>query len=266
MPLATAAHETVYTFFSHDPLALAGGMALDVRDATAVSTLFATVQPDVVIHTVGSNRSADMTTVIEQGTVNVAAAAQQVGARLVHLSTDSIFDGTQPPYDETAVPSPVNDYGRAKTNAETAVQTHPNHAIVRTSLIYGFNEMDHGTRWMAAALQQGQPVTLFDNQFRNPVWVKTLSLACLELATSAFHGVINVAGGKRLSRAEFSQRLLDWWQVEPRTTLSVGPSQSGKWPLDCTLDLGLAQAELNTPLLSFDQVLRLDRPHLLINC
>jgi dTDP-4-dehydrorhamnose reductase len=108
--------------------------------------------------------------------------------------------------------------------------------------------MDHGTRWMAEALRAGQPVTLFDNQFRNPVWVDSLSRACLELANHAYTGILNVAGQQRLSRADFALRLLDWWGIEQRQTLTIGPSEGDQWPLDCTLDLSRATAVLQTPL------------------
>lgn len=254
VPLAVSRFETGYSFFSRNRLDVAGGVRLDVRDATAVSRTLAAFAPDVIIHTVGSNRCDDMTAVIVEGTANVTAAARQLHARLIHLSTDSIFDGKSPPYDENAQPTPVNEYGRAKAQAEQIVKTHPNHVIIRTSLIYGFNEMDHGTQWMAAALQKGQPVTLFNNQFRNPVWVETLALACLELAENEYRGVLNVAGRQRLSRAEFGLRMLDWWQVEPRHTLTISPSSEGRWPLDCTLDLTLGTAVLQTPLLGLDEL------------
>lgn len=255
-PLARAAGHTVaYTYFQHPVPALAGGLAVDLRRATAVAEAVAAFRPDVIIHTAGSNRVDDMTAVIVDGTRHVVAAARAVRARLIHLSTDSIFDGQTPPYDETAVARPVNDYGRAKAAAETIVAEYANHVIVRTSLIYGFQEMDHSTRWIAAALRAGEPVTLFTNQFRQPVWVNSLGEACLELAAGTFQGVINIAGSQRLSRAEFGLRLLDWWRIEPRQTLTMGPSTYGRWPLDTTFDLSLATTVLHTPLPGVDAVL-----------
>ena len=256
VPLAAQSHQVCYTFFQNDPLGLALGEQLDVRKATAVTQLIKQFQPQAIIHTVGSNRGSDMGNVIRQGTQNVVEAAAEVGARLIHLSTDSIFDGLNPPYDETAVPSPVNEYGRAKADAETIVAAHPNSVIIRTSLIYGLQEMDHGTGWMARALTAGEPVQLFDNQIRNPIWVETLSRACLELIDHTFIGILNVAGRQIMSRAEFSLKLLDYWQVDSRDTLSIGPSASGRWPLDCQLDLRRGTAVLTTTLLGVDEVLK----------
>lgn len=255
VPLAAQTDDVCYTFFQNDPLGLPFGAQLDVRDDMAVTRLINQFQPQAVIHTVGSNRGRDVSGVIRQGTGNIVQAAAHVNARLIYLSTDSIFDGLNPPYDETAVPSPVNEYGRAKADAEAIVSAHPNHVIIRTSLIYGLQEMDHGTAWMAAALAAGEPVQLFDNQIRNPVWVETLSQACLELVDHSYRGVLNVAGRQVMSRADFALKLLDYWQVQPRVTLSIGPSDTGRWPLDCQLDLRRGTAVLKTPFLGVDEVL-----------
>lgn len=264
VPLAAQSHPVCYTFFQNDPLGLDFAEQVDVREATAVTKLITQFQPQVIIHTVGSNRGSDMGNVIRQGTRNVVRAAAEVGARLVHLSTDSIFDGLNPPYDETAVPSPVNEYGRAKADAESIVAAHPNHVIIRTSLIYGLQEMDHGTGWMARALAAGEPVQLFDNQIRNPVWVETLSRACLELAAHDFTGILNVAGQQVLSRAAFALKLFDYWHIDNRDTLTIGPSASGHWPLDCRLDLRRGTAVLTTPLLGVDDVIKNIRESMVI--
>jgi dTDP-4-dehydrorhamnose reductase len=260
VPLAQGVHEVCYTFFSQDVLGLRGGVWLDVREATAVAHLVTQFQPEVIIHTVGSNRGADMRQVIEAGTQHITAAAATVQARLIHLSTDSIFNGRTdaippPPYNESAPPSPVNEYGRAKAHAENIIRQYPHHVIIRTSLIYGLQKMDHGTTWMAQALQNNQPVTLFSNQLRNPIWVQSLSHACLELANHPYTGTLNIAGQQPLSRANFSLRMLDYWHIQPRHTLTIAPSQSQQWPLDCRLELHLAQKILQTPLPGVDDVL-----------
>lgn len=254
-----------YTTFSADPLGLpqgaAQGAALDLRDGAAVARFVTDFAPDAVIHTAGSNTTPDMAAVIVEGTRHVVAAAAAVEARLVHLSTDSVFDGAHAPYDETAVPAPLNEYGRAKAAAEAIVAAHPDAVIVRTSLIYGLEEMDKGTAWMAAALREGRPVTLFTNQRRNPVWVETLGAACLALAgrsaspASDYRGILNVAGRQVMTRAEFGLRMLEWWGVAERETLSPAPDESGRWPLDCTMDVSRAEGLLPVSLWGVDEVL-----------
>ncbi|HRQ42190.1 MAG TPA: SDR family oxidoreductase [Chloroflexota bacterium] len=259
IPLAAVGHDTLYTYFQNDPLSSGRREQLDLRDETAVHHLVADFQPHVIIHTAGSNRGADMEAVIRLGARHITQAAQQVNARLIHLSTDVVFRGDAPPYAETAVPTPINAYGRAKADAEAIVQTHPNHVIIRTSLIYGLDMMDHSTAWMAGALRAGQPVTLFNDQIRNPVWVNSLSQACLELAQHTFTGILNVAGCQVMSRADFGLRMLDYWGIQERASLTMGPTNSPAWSLNCELDLRLATAVLRTPLPGIDEVLRIAR-------
>ena len=255
VPLASAQSETFYTYFENDPLQRPGGYQLDLRDAAAVLELVSVLKPKAIIHTAGSNRVADMESVIVNGTRHITQAAVETDARLIHISTDVVFNGRAAPYDESALPTPMHEYGRAKAEAEKIVAAYGNQAIVRTSLIYSLRLMDRGTAWMVQALRAGQPVTLFTDQRRNPVWVMTLSCACLELVASAFRGIINVAGSQELSRAEFGLRMLDWWQIEERDTLKLAQSDPECWPVDCTLDLSLAERVLANPLPGVDDIL-----------
>jgi len=258
VPLASGQYDLCYTYFQGDPLGLDGGTQLDMRDSEAVRRLMLTFEPQAVIHLAGSNRSADMEGVIRVGTANVVKAVAEAGIRLVHMSTDVIFDGRHPPYSEADQPTPLHAYGRAKADAEAIVKRYADQTTVRTSLIYGLTLMDRGTEWMADALQRGQPVKLFDDQMRQPVWAETLSLACLELVSSDYRGVLNVAGGQSMSRAEFGLKLLDWWGIEERASLSFGPSDP-QWPADTRMDLSLAKELLATRLLGVDEVIELHR-------
>jgi dTDP-4-dehydrorhamnose reductase len=115
--------------------------------------------------------------------------------------------------------------------------------------------MDRSTEWISQALRAGEPVTLFTDQFRNPVWADSLSLACLELAQNDYRGVLHVAGSQEMTRAEFGLKLLDWWGIAARESLRLGPS-GPEWPLDCRLDVGVATAALQTPLPGFDEVIK----------
>ena len=267
VPLAVqTGWRVIYSYFSHDPLAQeldgtqATAIQLDVRDNTAVFQAITTHQPQVIIHLAGSNRTPDMTAVITKGAKQIAQAAQNQQARLIHLSTDVIFDGQNAPYEDTAVATPLHEYGQAKAEAEKIIQANiDNHLIIRTSLIYGLRRMDRALEWITAALTREEPVTLFDNQWRNPVWVMTLAHACLELATrDEIRGILNIAGNQAVSRAELGLKLLDWWQfpLAKRHTLRIAPAPSdAPWAPDTRLLVNKATRLLQTPLLGLDAVL-----------
>lgn len=256
VPLAAEnSRALVHTYFSSEPRDVPGERRLDVRDEDAVMALVGAFQPDVIIHAAGSSGRPAMSETIELGAEHVTAAAMRVGARLIHLSTDVVFDGKYAPYREEDRPNPIHDYGRAKAQAEEIVARHTNHVIVRTSLIYGLQQLDHGTSWLVDRLSKGQPVTLFVDQLRNPIWAISLSNACLELAGHDYRGVLHVAGSQVLSRAQFGLRMLNWWGVAERSTLSFGPGDGERWPADCTLEISRAQALLETSLPGVDEVL-----------
>ncbi|MCB0036670.1 MAG: sugar nucleotide-binding protein [Anaerolineales bacterium] len=257
VPLAVATFETCYTYFSHDPQLdkRATAVQLDLRQSEQVHRLIDRWQPQIIIHLAGSNRTADMYAVITKGTQTITAAAPH--ARLIFISSDVVFDGYHAPYDESAPPQPRHEYGRAKAAAEQIVARHPNHVIIRTSLIYGFHAVDRGTQWMMAALKKGETVTLFNNQWRNPIAAETLSQACLELATHSYIGILNVAGDEVLTRADYALKLLDWWQFDKRENLNIAPAPAdAPWPPNTTLTIDRAKNLLQTPLKGLTEILR----------
>jgi dTDP-4-dehydrorhamnose reductase len=245
-----------YTYYSHDPLTGPEGVRLDLRDGDAVQAVTDAFRPQVIIHTAGSNRPAEtMDPVIRRGAEHITAAARRHNARLIHISTDVIFDGRRAPYREEDLPMPIHAYGEAKAAAEKIVAAYANHVIVRTSLIYGLEKMDRGTAWVVEAIQRGEPVTLFTDQMRNPILVTTLVAVLLELVDLAYTGILHVAGAQRVSRADYMLRLLRYWGVHPGSGVTLGRSDGERWPLDTTLDISRALALLQTPLAGFDALL-----------
>jgi dTDP-4-dehydrorhamnose reductase len=173
------------------------GERLDVRDPAAVRELIERVRPDAVINAAAGR---DDWRVMADGAAHVAVATSAAGVRLVHVSSDAVFSGRDGEYDEAAQPDPVYRYGAAKAAAETAVRAvDPGAAVVRTSLILGDGRGHHEklTRDLIAGRVDG---VLFTDMIRQPVHVDDLADALLELATSDYAGILNVAGPDPISR------------------------------------------------------------------
>jgi dTDP-4-dehydrorhamnose reductase len=214
---------------------------VEVRDAEAVSELFGRLHPDVVIHTAYRQDEDDVNTV---GSENVARAAAAVGARLIHLSTDVVFDGRKgAPYVEEDPLSPVTAYGHAKAEAEMRVATaHPEALLVRTSLLYG------GATPSKHELAARDPAsTFFTNEIRSPVHVTDLAEALLELCAREAAGPLHLAGAADVSRAEFAALIAG-------APVRSGPAPESR-PLDCSLDSSRARALLRTRLRGVRDVL-----------
>jgi dTDP-4-dehydrorhamnose reductase len=233
--------------------------ALDLRDEAATSATLAKVKPQVLLHVACSNRSAEHQAAIVPAARHIARAAQALGIHLIHVSSDVVFDGEHPPYDDEASPEPVTEYARAKAEAEAVVAALcPRALIVRPSLIWGLEPIDHQTRWLVEAVRAGQPVTLFTDEFRCPTYVHDLARALLELARRPdLSGPLNLVGPQRLSRWEFGMKLLATLQLAPDPhVLARTVKESGLVrPRDLTLTTSRAQRELKTKLRSVDEVL-----------
>ena len=208
--LRTAPDWRIWPAYFSRPLAHPEAFQLDVRDASAVEHSLQTLRPDAILHTACSNSSAEQIQAIAPAARAIAAAARRFNIRLVHVSSDMVFDGEHAPYTDEARPYPINDYARAKAEAEAIVAEHcPTAVIVRPSLIWGLKPLDRQTRWLVEGLKRGDRLTLFTDEIRCPVQVADLSAALLELAARPdIAGPMNLGGPQALSRWEFGTRLL----------------------------------------------------------
>ena len=229
----------------------------DLTEKSQVHQLISSVQPHVIIHTACSNKSTEEIESIVPAITHIATIAHRQTIKLLHLSTDLVFDGTAAPYREEDRPRPLNPYGKAKAEAEQIVSTVcPLSVIIRSSLMYGINPFDHQTRWLLQGLDNNKPVGLFTDETRSPIWAKNLAEAILELATIDFQGVLHLAGPEALNRWDFGLAILRLLQRSP--TPNIQPStiaDSGLIrPKNLAFDISKSRDLLSTPLLSISEV------------
>ena len=227
-----------------------GGLQLDIRDERAVAR--AVEGREAVIHTAYVQEDPK---VILDGSAAVARACAAAGARLVHISTDSVFAGDRGrPYTEDDEPDPITDYGRAKFDAERAVAAIcPGAAIVRTSLIYGGpgREPSRQERDSLDAV-----TNFFTDEFRSPVQVADLAAALLELVATSHAGPLHMGGADDVSRHEFARLLIAARGGDPHRVRSASLHELGlKRPADCRMDSSRAAALLRTRLRGAREVL-----------
>ena len=217
----------------------------DIRSEAAVTELFGRVRPGSVVNTAYRRDDRGATF---HGAVNVARAAASVGARLVHVSTDLVFDGRKgSAYVEEDAPAPLSDYGRDKADAEVAVlEACPDAAVVRTSLIYGGPEPGPQER-----LAVSQSAAFFTDEVRSPIQVGDLAAALLELAATDHAGLLHVAGADAISRHELATLL----SGGPVRAASLADSDEVR-PPDCSLSIDRARELLATPLRGAREVLK----------
>jgi dTDP-4-dehydrorhamnose reductase len=178
----------------------------------------AAVKPEVVIHAAaytdvdGAERDPDAAWAVNaEGTERVARSAAGAGARLIYMSTDYVFDGTNTtPYEETDVPNPLNAYGRSKLEGERRVLREcPGAVVVRTSWLYG----RHGKNFVKSIMQQaagGRPLRVVADQRGSPTAAADLARAIAHvLERPALTGVLHAAGGGACSWHELAAAIVE---------------------------------------------------------
>lgn len=244
-------HRSVYGLVStHGPTPEVGKvMRVDLTDPRSYVDRIMALAPRVIVHLAAIARTSQALAEPERAqVVNVEASAAIVqlsaalGARLIYASTDMVFDGEGAPYKETDTTEPCTFYGRTKLEAECYVLTRPRNLIARLPLLYGFSEVAREATFfevMLRSLRANQPVNLFEDEFRTPLWLEDAARALARLIDSDVTGVLHVPGPESISRLVMGQRLaaaIGCSDALLRPTLRADAPSEEPRPRDLSLD------------------------------
>jgi dTDP-4-dehydrorhamnose reductase len=201
----------------HDVVALPR-TDLDITDAGRVAHAVAEIAPRAIVNCAGftdvdgaESHEQDAMRVNGDGPGNVARAAAEAGARVVHVSTDYVFDGSKrEPWLESDPVAPLQAYGRTKLAGERAVaNANPEHAIVRAAWLFGAG----GPNFVETMLRLGaerDEVTVVTDQRGGPTWTGHLAAALVELAEREGDvGLFHASGSGACSWYEFAVEIFD---------------------------------------------------------
>ncbi len=230
---------------------------LDLTDFDAVRRAFQSDSPQLIIHCAAISTIAGAQAnlaLARRVNVEVTKLLAELAAEIqfIFFSTDLVFDGRKGNYLETGATHPLHIYGETKLAAEEIVLKNPRHLVVRTSLNAGdsragnrsFNEQ------MRLALQAGQGMTLFTDEFRCPIPAVETARAVWELANKSCAGLFHVAGAEKLSRWQIGQLLVKR-RPELAGKITAGSTRDFPGPpraLDTSLDISKVQKVLSVPL------------------
>ncbi len=243
----------------------------DMRGTERLRSVFKDARPEAVIHTAAMadidfcEEHKDIAEAVNVGvTREVARLCREHGAKMIFLSTDTVFDGTKGMYAESDCPGPLNFYAETKVRAEQAVQEEAGAWIItRLSLVMGLPVIGAGNSFLAktiAALKAGREVGFPDEEIRTPVDVITLGRAFLELAAGDFTGYLHLAGCDRLNRFAMAQHIAERLGFSRDLVHVKNPSAipgRAPRPRDASLDNRKARATLATPMRTLDEALDL---------
>jgi dTDP-4-dehydrorhamnose reductase len=214
----------------HAALALSREQA-DVEDADRLRYWAETFRPEAVINCAASTKvdlaegdGRDKAFAVNGTAVrNVAAAAEAVGARLLHVSTDYVFDGTaREPYREDAPVNPLSVYGQSKLAGEKEALAYDRALVVRTSWLFGPGGPNF-VATMVRLIKEGKlPLKVVHDQEGCPTYTPYLAGALLDLVPLRLTGVVHYRNRERASWCDFAEAIARLWsgtaEVVPVTT------------------------------------------------
>lgn len=202
------------------------------------------IKPNTIIHVARIDPDDENPKRAKEAMEQLVESIKLIGAKLIYISSDAVFDGTKGNYKEEDEANPITDYGRAKLVAETVIRENlKNFIIIRTSYIYGKSaaDWDKRTTKLLNQIKQSETVQRFGDMYRSPIQVADLAGAIWRLIEKDFNGIIHVAG-KRRNIYEFSRELIKEMGMD--TNLIKPDSLAGK-------NLNIApDTSLNTDLFS----------------
>ena len=283
---AERGEDVTYTVHSEPPpRALpCASITLDLLDAARVHEVVRVERPDVIVHTAILN---DFRRIYAErrlawdayvgATRTLADAANTVGAKLVYVSTDWVFDGTQSGADEETPPNPINYYGVLKAASELVTLERARHPVVaRIAGVMGTHwarlttprTQDPGFGYFVAsivtALEQGRPFTVWESDAINMVATPSLASESarmmLALAERGLGGIFHCCGGEATTRMALARATAEAFELD-QSLLRSGPPDPAALPpapipRDTSIDGRATAAAIGNELPSVRELLR----------
>lgn len=199
---------------------------LDIADKAAVLSYVRECAPQLIINCAAytnvdgcETHEDDAFKANAIGPRNLALAAESIGAKLLHVSTDYVFPGTDSsPRREYDIPYPVSVYGKTKLAGENAVrESCKKYFIVRTAWLYGYKGKNF-VRTMQRVGREKSAITVVNDQRGNPTNAVDLAHHILKIATSEEYGVYHVTGNGECSWYDFACKIIEYSGIDAKVT------------------------------------------------
>jgi dTDP-4-dehydrorhamnose reductase len=258
--MASDLHEVILTYNEH-LVEIKGGNSLFLNLRTFDESDIINLRPDVVVHSAAltnvdycEDHQNDAYAINVEATATIARACNHSGAKMIYISTDSVFDGNDDNYSEDDKTNPLNYYAKTKLNAEQKVaDICDDYVIIRTNF-YGWNILDKNSfaEWAINKLKKKEQLNAFEDIIFTPIFVNNLATAILELCKLDYIGVLHISGSEPCSKMGFIRTLADVFGYNPELIHPISVDDLGfkaKRPKDTSLNISKASDLLGTKLL-----------------
>lgn len=181
---------------------------------------------------------------------NFIIASRVNDTKIIHISTDYVFDGKTGNYEESSKPNPLSYYGKSKLASENAlIASGIRFSVVRTMIIYGTANYirPNFALWLIDMLEKGEHVRIVDDQFGMPTISDDLGWGILKIANLDKSGFYHICGSEYLSRYEFAVKLANIFGLDENLIIPVKTSdlnQAAPRPIRSSFILLKAETEL----------------------
>jgi len=241
---------------------------MDIAERNDVFRVLCTIRPDMVVHSAAETNVDKCETEREwawrlnaTATRNIAEACIKIGAKLIYISTDYVFDGVKGLYGEEDEANPVNYYGLTKLRGEQFVrELCDGFVIARTSVLYGWHrkKLNFAT-WVIDSLGSGKRISVAEDHYNSPTLADNLAEMILGIMKIDTTGIYHMAGGERISRYEFATRIAEAFDFDKKLITPVKMKDVKAWiarrPVDSSLcvdkirrKIGVSPLDLNEAL------------------
>lgn len=243
---------------------------MDISKREVVRDALLSLKPQYIINTAGytnvdgceTNKELCWKTNVE-GVQNLIYGATKIGAKIIHISSDYIFDGKNGPYKETDSPNPLGYYGKSKLASENIlIQSDVKFAIIRTMILYGtgINVRPNFVTWLISKLKNDEKVTIARDQYGNPTLVDDLARAINRIIDFEKWDIFHVSGSDLLDRYSFALKVADIFKlnkdlISPIITAEL--NQTAQRPLNSGFILDKIKNELGLEMMDIDESLNL---------
>ena len=188
------------------------GIPLDIRNQVALKELINTTAPDILINLAAmTNVDACELNPKLAGEINVTGLehiCDSFKGKIIHLSTDYVFDGTSGPYKEDDLLNPISIYGKTKLASEhILLEKDIKNLVIRGNVLYDYSPHTSASflNWVVSSLKGNQEIKVVEDQFNNPTWTRSMS-DIIELSIeNDLEGIIHWGDSVHISRFEFAK-------------------------------------------------------------
>lgn len=253
--LATVAREEDELTLVHNSNPGDDTVKCDITNEKEVHDCVIRENPDVIVHCAAmtnvdlcEDEKEKAYSINGDGTGFLAKSAEEVGAKIIYVSTDFVFDGNRGYYKEDEPVNPLGIYAKSKYDGEVQLQKYSsNWAVARVSVLYGWHERLNFTTWVINELRQKHEINIVVDQINSPTLADNAGEAIFEIARQDKCGVFHTAGNDAINRFDFTLKIAEAFDLNDGLINPISSEnfvQKAPRPRDSSLNVSKVEKEL----------------------